>query len=498
VPEPITPWSKELVANKLVEQCLSNKDAEPPSMGSIIGSEDCLYMNIYSPVKRNGSLPVIVFYHGGAFIFGSYEEDEAHYLMDHDIIYVTVNYRVGILGFLSTGDEIIPGNMGLKDQAMALKWVKDNIESFGGDPNRITIAGFSAGAASVHLHYLSPLSTGLFQSGISFSGTAFKCWAQSGHAREKAMKLGAAMGCPTTDTKSLVKCLKERPARELTAAVILFMPWQQLPFTPFGPTIEKPSATAFLTRPPAEIFRSGDYYDVPWVTGLVSDEGVYPIADFAKNDTALKELNEKWEEIAPFLVDFNYTSPKEKHSTVAKSIREHYFWSEPINKENIRSLIKLAGDRFSMDTVRAVMAHAKTSKSPVRMFYYSYKAGKDSNEHSLADVPDYGVAHGDDVIMVLKYSGVPPPKREKDLAMQKILISLWLSVAYNKVPNLGVEWSPVNSRPGALTEANFNFLHIRGPDDLKEEHNIEKFQNYFWDSLKLDGNTRGDTDCECN
>ncbi|KAJ8664709.1 hypothetical protein QAD02_006371 [Eretmocerus hayati] len=498
VPKPIQPWSNELVANKIAEQCISFGEFLTGLNHSIIGSEDCLYMNIYSPVKRDGLLPVIVHFHGGAFILGSYMEDEAHYLMDHDIIYVTVNYRIGILGFLSTGDEIIPGNMGLKDQSLAMKWVKDNIESFGGDPNRITITGFSAGAASVHLHYLSPLSRGLFHSGISFSGTAFKCWSQTGHAKERAMKLGAAMGCPTTDTELLVKCLKKRPARDLTAAIRIFMPWHWLPFTPFGPTIEEPSATAFLTRSPAEMFHSGDYYDVPWVTGVVSEEGIFPVAEFAENDTALQELDENWEDLAPFLLDYNYTSPKEEHFSVAKSIREHYFRSENINRENIKSLIKLASDRFSTDTVRAVIAHAKTSKSPVRMYYYSYKAEKSSIERYGIREKNYGVAHGDDVFMVLKHPRMTSPVREDDLAMQKILISLWVSVAQNKKPDLGVEWSTVDSRPGKLTEANLNFLHIGGPENLKEEHNVEFLQNHFWNSLGLDENTHGDTDCECN
>lgn len=103
---------------------------------------------------------VIVYIHGGAFMFGSGDRYSPHYLMDHDhgIVYVTFNYRLGPLGFLSTGDSIVPGNNGLKDQVAALTWIQRNIAGFGGDPNKVTIIGLSAGGASVHYMYLSSLS----------------------------------------------------------------------------------------------------------------------------------------------------------------------------------------------------------------------------------------------------------------------------------------------------------------------------------------------------
>lgn len=113
--------------------------------------------------------------------------------------------------------------MGLKDQSMALKWVHDNIEFFGGDPKKITLAGLSAGGASVHYHYMSPYSAGLFQNGISLSGTALMCWAQTENSLEKAKKLAALMGCPTDNSKSLIECLKYRPARSVVDAVDNFL-----------------------------------------------------------------------------------------------------------------------------------------------------------------------------------------------------------------------------------------------------------------------------------
>lgn len=113
----------------------------------------------------NGSLlPVMVWFHGGGFFSGSSDPKifNPNYLLQKDIILVTMNYRLGVLGFFSTGNEVAPGNFGLKDQVMSLKWVQKNIQSFGGDPQRVTIFGSSAGGLSVNLHALSNATNGNF------------------------------------------------------------------------------------------------------------------------------------------------------------------------------------------------------------------------------------------------------------------------------------------------------------------------------------------------
>ena len=104
---------------------------------------------------------VVVHIHGGGFIFGEGITYGPEYLLDtNDFVYVTMNYRLGVLGFASTGDGVLPGNIGMKDQVAALKWIQQNIVAFGGDPNSVTITGMSAGAGSVHSHLISPMSKG--------------------------------------------------------------------------------------------------------------------------------------------------------------------------------------------------------------------------------------------------------------------------------------------------------------------------------------------------
>ncbi len=138
--------------------------------------------------------------------------------MNKDVIFVSFNHRHGVLGFLSTEDEVVAGNMGLKDQVMVLRWVKHHIRAFGGDSNKVTLFGSSSGGASVHYHYLSPMTTGLFHRGISLSGTALMPWAQAQASREKALILGKLMNCTTNDVKEMVQCLRDKPARLLFEA----------------------------------------------------------------------------------------------------------------------------------------------------------------------------------------------------------------------------------------------------------------------------------------
>lgn len=133
------------------------------------GSEDCLYLNVFTHntvTQTNDTqtyFPVMVFIHGGGFYRGSSSLGTygPEYLMDRDIVLVTIQYRLGVFGFLSTEDAVVPGNMGLKDQARALLWVKENIHTFWGDRYKVTIFGNSAGSSSVHFHMLSPVTCSL-------------------------------------------------------------------------------------------------------------------------------------------------------------------------------------------------------------------------------------------------------------------------------------------------------------------------------------------------
>ncbi|XP_026480237.1 venom carboxylesterase-6-like [Ctenocephalides felis] len=172
-PKPISnPKTGFVQARTLGDKCFQES-----LIYSYAGSEDCLYLNIFTPETVNSAnntkYPVMFWIHGGAFNqgSGSYNFFGPDYLIREGIILVTINYRLGVFGFLSAPEWDIHGNMGLKDQRLALKWVYDNIEKFGGDKDKITIAGESAGAASVHFLMMDNSTRKYYQRAILQSGT---------------------------------------------------------------------------------------------------------------------------------------------------------------------------------------------------------------------------------------------------------------------------------------------------------------------------------------
>lgn len=193
------------------------------------GNEDCLYLNVYTPINSTkcSKLPVIVYLHGGGWLNGNAASSTLipDYIMDHKVIFVTPQYRLGPLGFLSTGDENCVGNFGFKDQTFALQWIQDNIESFGGDPMKVTLIGQSATAASVTYHMVSPLSEGLFQRAISQSGTFLSdpfAPAPIELAKSRTIKLAKIFGCYKENQKYMIECLQNISANDITEAVVQF------------------------------------------------------------------------------------------------------------------------------------------------------------------------------------------------------------------------------------------------------------------------------------
>jgi len=173
--------------------------------------EDCLQLNVFTkniPVNEAQLKPVIAYIHGGSYVVGSAIESGPDYLMDRDIVFVTINYRLGALGFLATGSQEAPGNAALKDQVLALKWIQNNIKNFGGDPNKVTIAGLSAGAMSTTSLMASPMAEGLFHGVIAMSGAITWQLGLQNHQLAIAESLARQLNCTTATPSELVACLK--------------------------------------------------------------------------------------------------------------------------------------------------------------------------------------------------------------------------------------------------------------------------------------------------
>lgn len=217
-PQPYT-GSKQIQATEVSASCIQSNSAFG-ALGTAT-SEDCLYLNVYTPVvprsaQNNTGKPVAVYFYGGAFTSGSaslIDYDGGNFASRNDVIVVTVNYRVGVLGWLAT--ETLTGNYGTRDQILALRWVQKHIRSFGGDPSRVTIFGQSAGGQSVVALLSSPAAKGLFSAAIAQSAPVDLPWFTRGVYTDLIVpSLAPALGCPDHmySEDSLVACLRSLPS----------------------------------------------------------------------------------------------------------------------------------------------------------------------------------------------------------------------------------------------------------------------------------------------
>lgn len=242
-PRPIKPWNDTYMATEKPRPCwqLMLPLFEGVTLDySSSASEDCLYLNVWRPATQcetpdscdERSLPVVVYIHGGGFQWGDsalFINDPANFVAITGVVFVTFNYRVGIMGFLSLEESELPGNMGLWDQNLVLKWVQANIRNFGGDPRRVTLSGQSAGAASVGLHAISPQSKGLFKRIVMQSGSPLSLVIGLFFRGEgKFTTATGFLGCYNLNKtlneqkKEIMSCLRKMEASDITRTVQSF------------------------------------------------------------------------------------------------------------------------------------------------------------------------------------------------------------------------------------------------------------------------------------
>ncbi|XP_055958983.1 cholinesterase 1 isoform X2 [Patella vulgata] len=242
-------------------------------------SEDCLYLNVWMPrgvsLSTNKPMATMVWIFGGGFWAGTPTLDvyDAKYLAAfNDVIVVSINYRTGPLGFLYLGTQDIPGNMGLLDQQLALRWVFQNVENFGGDKSMITLFGESAGAASIGLHLFSPGSKDYFSRIILQSGSPLADWVlmPNNEAEERARMFSSSVGCDVTDKVAAFNCLLTKDASVLTEGQWNVVEGGLLD-VPFPPVVDR----EFLMDEPRKLLATGDYKQTDVLMGVVKDEGSY-------------------------------------------------------------------------------------------------------------------------------------------------------------------------------------------------------------------------------
>ncbi|XP_060666531.1 acetylcholinesterase [Drosophila nasuta] len=349
--------------------------------------EDCLYLNVYSPKTGAGvaqKYPVMVYIHGGEFVRGASNLFQGHVLASfYDVVVVTLNYRLGALGFLSTADENSPGNYGILDQSMALKWVHDNIEFFNGDRDSITLFGPGAGGASAGLLMVAPQTRNIVKRVIAQSGSALADWAliqDKYRAQNTSRVLGQLLGCSIDSSWKLVNCLRTgRSFYELGNAE--FSP--QVGSFAWGPVLDhnftlpgddwyegwREKDWRFLTQTPAALIRAGRFNrNIQYMTGVTTQEAAFFVA---QNESLAPyyELNGQFfdQKVREHVFRYNYTL---NPNGVYEAIKYMYtYWPDPNNNTIIRDqYINMLSDLYYRAPVDQMVKLLLEQKIPVYMY----------------------------------------------------------------------------------------------------------------------------------
>jgi para-nitrobenzyl esterase len=358
-PEPPGAWSETRDATRFGPAAPQNPDPLDHIYGEVLapGDEDCLTLNVWTPAADGGKRPVMVCIHGGAFLIGSgrwpwYEGSEL--VRRGDVVLVTINYRLGALGFLDLsviGGEgyATSGNHGLLDQVAALRWVRDNIERFGGDPGNVTVFGESAGGISISCLMAMPAARGLFRRAIAMSGGP-NLVRFPGTSRVVAEEFRQLIGVRDVDglravpTKALLKAQKRYLRRNEFGGDLVF-----------GPVVD----STVLPEPPLHAIRAGCARDVALLVGTTLDEArlwslYVPILRWTRPNALERILGHavgnRWREL---IATYRHSRPGEKAGNLTMAIN---------------------GDLlFRMPAIRLAEAQSAHRPEDTRMYLFAWK-----------------------------------------------------------------------------------------------------------------------------
>lgn len=438
-PQPVAGWDGIRRADKFGPRCMQRAIFGDMNFRSDGMSEDCLYLNVWTPAKRaNEKLPVLVYFYGGGFVAGDGSEPryDGESMAMKGIVAVTLSYRLGVFGFLAHPELTAEsphgssGNYALLDQLAALKWVQQNIAAFGGDPRRVTIAGESAGSISVSAQMATPLgkgpaATGLIAGAIGESGSIMGALpaVPLADGERNGLRFGEMIG-----QASLVG-LRAMPAAELLQATAR-------PGLPrFGPVVDG----WFLPKSPAEIYAAGEHARVPLLAGVNSEESGHQ-AILGRELPTVENYRAALERLYPGKADRIFSLyPASNEAEVVDAARA------------------LASDRFiSHSTWRWIDAVTRAGGSPT--FYYLYAHPRPPMRPEMGNA-EAGLAGG----VIRNPPAAPPaPRSGRRGAVHSAEIEYALgNLASNKV----YAWSEDDYKVSALMQQYFvNFIKTGDPN----------------------------------
>ncbi|XP_015729548.1 carboxylesterase 5A-like isoform X2 [Coturnix japonica] len=431
-------------------------------------SEDCLYLNVYSPADNKKKLPVMVWIHGGNFVFGGASRYDGSALSAYEnVVVVIIQYRLGLLGFFNTGDEHARGNWAFLDQVEALRWIQENIEHFGGDPGSVTLFGVSAGSCSIFAQVLSTLSKGLFHRAILESGVLLPSNRDLLLSAD-LKKIAKIFKCETSSSLSLVNCLRKQEAMDIVFNST------EIPFLPLV------LDGVFLHKLPEDILAGKEFNTVPVMIGVTNNEFGWNIRS-TSTIPALRDVGDKKSitSALEFLLPM-MNLPAE----LLPAIMDEYLGNTDDPAELRDRFLELLGDVLIVIPSIKTLSYYRESGAPTYFFEYQHRptSYKDSK-------PEYVKAdHGDEVGFVFGGPylagdiGLRDEVTDEEKNLSRTLMKYWANFARNGNPNgEGLpEWPSYNLNEEYL-EIN---LKQRKARKLKEK------KVDFWEKVLFEKPTR--------
>lgn len=430
-------------------------------------SEDCLYLNIYTPfnaAKTFPRYPVLAYIHGGGFFAGTPVQivSPGEYLPLRGVILVSIQYRLGPFGFFSTGDSKAPGNYGMLDQVQALRWIKENIRSFGGDPSRVTLFGESSGGASVNLHLLSPLSKGLFHRIITESGTDLSPFAfhdNSGVSRSSRHLAGRLNCADTKNMNRMLQCLRSKNERDILKSATNGY---------FYPVVDK----RFLLDSPLNLRKAGKFQKLPAIAGFVSHEGSFLLG------SALEEYDKTLfrKKIEAHIINSIVHSADAERKPLLVDAVEFQYTHWPGNNNNAskirQSLIDAFTDYYVVAPTHASLAF-QSRYSKTWLYEFRHRSEHSPKENWR------GVAHGDITAYVfgvpLLNLSSPHPYTEEDRNISDFMVTVYTNFVKfgltTPQPVYGVDW-------GNFKPTDQAYLRIEANPHMRR--NFKPLKIAFW------------------
>lgn len=377
MPKEPAKWRGVMNATQYSAMCMQNIDedngSEPERYVAHV-SEDCLYLNVFSPTPyqyTNDTYPVVVFIHGGRFQRGAGSDLPQKAILENfvarKIVFVTFNYRLGPLGFVSTGDNILPGNIGLWDQIYALRWVKANAEVFGGDPTNVLLMGHGTGAAAASILALSPRAEGLFHKVLLMSGSALQPGVVRNTAINATWNLNDKMQCRSFNSSELVDCFRKRTREEIFS----FQRTRYDDYEEFVPIVD--GMNGILPEPPEQLALSRK--KTPLMLGTTRDESSLRILLLNEKELNFSAITwELGEKIADNLT-MGYAQ-FQNHVLISQGCKAEYVWSKvnPSLPESVlfNSLLKMYSHFWYDAPASQLATYYLKQNAPVYLYSFDH------------------------------------------------------------------------------------------------------------------------------